>query len=113
VLTVVVAYATSDLGGVWRFGRLASLHTYASRAAAYAQGIFVMTLFLFGLNRWLLAAMVAISVAAYCEELAIIFWALPEWRADVRGLYWLLARGNVREGEGLRERTTSVKGESK
>ena len=108
LLTVVVAYAASDLGALWRFGRLASLHTYASRAAAYAQGIFVMTLFLFGFNRWLLAAMVAISVAAYCEELAIIFCVLPEWRADVRGIYWL-----VREGPGLRARSTATNGECK
>ena len=96
LITVVVAYAAADLGALWRFGRLASLHTYSSRAAAYAQGIFVMALFVFGFNRWLLAAMVTISVAAYCEELAVLAWALPEWRANVRGLYWLLREGECR-----------------
>jgi CDP-diacylglycerol--glycerol-3-phosphate 3-phosphatidyltransferase len=108
LLTVVIAYAAADLGALWRFGRLASLHTYSSRAAAYAQGILVMTLFLFGFNRWLLAAMVTISVAAYCEELAILAWALPDWRADVRGLYWL-----VRERQHLHEGTMPVTGECK
>jgi CDP-diacylglycerol--glycerol-3-phosphate 3-phosphatidyltransferase len=99
LLTVVVAYAAAALAGFWRLGRLASLHTYSSRTAAYAQGIFVMALFLFGFNRLLLAAMVTISVAAYCEELAILAWVLPEWRSDVRGLYWLLREEHRPNGE--------------
>lgn len=82
-------YLEIDAGALWRYGKLTSFHTYAARAAAYAQGIFVMTLFFCGYRAWLMHLMVAISLAAYCEEIAIIL-RMRQWRADVRGLYWLI-----------------------
>ena len=42
--------------------------------------------------------MVAVSLAAYFEEIAIIAWVLPQWRADVRGRYWLLAKPAREDG---------------
>jgi cardiolipin synthase (CMP-forming) len=93
--TVIGFYVLSDLTALWRYGRLASFHTYLARAAAYAQGIFIMTLFIWGLQPWMLWAMVALSVAAYCEEIAITAWILPTWRANVRGIYWLMQEGRA------------------
>jgi phosphatidylglycerophosphate synthase len=90
---VVSLYLTIDVAALWQFGRIASLHTYLSRIAAYMQGIFIMTLLIWGYQVWTLRAMVAISIAAYCEELVIILRVLPEWRANVRGLWWLLRQG--------------------
>ena len=90
LLIVVGFYLASDLAAFWRYRRLASFHTYLARAAAYAQGIFVMTLFIWGYHGWMLRVTVALSVAAYCEEIVIIGWILPGWRANVRGLYWLI-----------------------
>ena len=37
---------------LWRYGRVSSFHTYLSRAAAYAMGIFIMDLFLIGFHVW-------------------------------------------------------------
>jgi CDP-diacylglycerol--glycerol-3-phosphate 3-phosphatidyltransferase len=91
--TVVSLYVMSDIAALWRFGRIASLHTYLSRAAAYTQGVFIMTRFIWGYQEWLLRSMVAISVAAYSEELVIILRVLPEWRVNVRGLWWLRRKG--------------------
>jgi hypothetical protein len=33
--------------------------------------------------------MLAVTVAAYVEELVLVA-LLPVWKADVRGLYWVL-----------------------
>lgn len=88
-------YVASDLAALRRYRRLASFHTYLSRVAAYAQGIFVMTLFIWSYQEWMLRLMVAISVAAYCEEIAIVTWILPEWRANVRGILWLEREGRA------------------
>lgn len=72
-----------------RYGRLTSFHTYAVRASAYALGIFIMSLFLWGLQPWLLYFAAALSILGNLEELAIIA-LLPKWEPDVRGLYCVL-----------------------
>jgi CDP-diacylglycerol--glycerol-3-phosphate 3-phosphatidyltransferase len=71
------------------YGRLSSFHTYMSKAAGYLLGIFIGVLFMFGLQTWLLYVAVAVSVAGNLEELALLR-LLPEWRTDVRGVYWVL-----------------------
>ncbi|HUN59315.1 MAG TPA: CDP-alcohol phosphatidyltransferase family protein [Candidatus Binataceae bacterium] len=90
LISIVGCYLLSDAAALMRYGRLASLHTYLARGAAYAQGIFIMTLFIWGYQQWMLPVLVTLSIAAYCEEIAIIAWMLPTWRANVRGIYWLL-----------------------
>jgi CDP-diacylglycerol--glycerol-3-phosphate 3-phosphatidyltransferase len=92
---VIGLYVLSDAAALTRYGRLASFHTYLSRAAAYAQGIFVITLFLWGCQEWMLRVLVALSIAAYFEEIAIIVWMLPKWRANVRGIYWLMREARI------------------
>jgi CDP-diacylglycerol--glycerol-3-phosphate 3-phosphatidyltransferase len=88
---VVVLYAIEMLAALVRYGRLSSFHTVLVRVAAYLQGIFIMSLFLWGYGAGLFYAMVAISVVAYAEELVLLY-VLPKWTADVRGLYWVLYR---------------------
>jgi len=77
------------IAGLLRYGRIASFHTYAAKATAYVLGFFLATLFLFGFVPLLFAATVVLSVLGSVEELALI-WYLPRWRADVRGLWWVL-----------------------
>jgi CDP-diacylglycerol--glycerol-3-phosphate 3-phosphatidyltransferase len=72
-----------------RYQRLSSFHTYLSKAAAYLLGISIGVLFLWGLPAALLYAAVTASVVANLEELVLI-WLLPQWRPNVRGLYWVL-----------------------
>jgi CDP-diacylglycerol--glycerol-3-phosphate 3-phosphatidyltransferase len=96
--SVVVFYLASDAAAVMRYGKIASFHTLLARAAAYAQGIFIMTLLFGSYREWLMNLMVAVSHAAYFEEIAIIAWVLPQWRADVRGRYWLLAKPAREDG---------------
>jgi phosphatidylglycerophosphate synthase len=91
-LAVVVAlYIGEMLIALVRYGKLSSFHTLLVRVAAYLQGIFVMSLFLWGYWAGIFYAMVAISVLAYSEEFVLLY-VLPKWTADVRGLYWVLRR---------------------
>ncbi len=89
LLVVVFFYVASVIASFYRYGKISSFHTYSSRAAAYAQGIFVMTLFMYGFYGAIFHLMVVVSVAAYLEEF-VILWLLSEWRADVRGAWWVL-----------------------
>jgi len=72
-----------------RYGRLSSFHTYASKAAGYALGFFLAALFLWGLVTPLFYVALVVSLSASAEELALL-WFLPQWRADVRGLWWVM-----------------------
>jgi phosphatidylglycerophosphate synthase len=93
---VIALYLLEAAGALWRYGRISSFHTILVRVAAYAQGIFIMSLFLWGYTAWVLYAMTAISVFAYLEEIVLLF-LLPDWIADVRGIYWVISRPRMPE----------------
>ena len=88
---IVALYVLEAAGALWRYGRISSFHTILVRIAAYAQGIFVMSLFLWGYVAWVLYTMTALTMLAYGEEIVLLF-LLPEWTTDVRGIYWVLSR---------------------
>jgi phosphatidylglycerophosphate synthase len=72
-----------------RYGRLSSFHTYASKAAGYALGIFLGVLFLSGFSAPLFHAAVVLSALSSAEEV-VLLRLLPGWRSDVRGLWWVV-----------------------
>jgi len=87
--TVIGLWASEYLLALLRYGRVSSFHTYAAKIAGYALGIFIGVLFVFGYFPWLLYLAAGLSVAGNLEEFALLA-VLPEWRADVRGLWWVL-----------------------
>lgn len=90
-LSIVVSlYAIEILAALFRYGKISSFHTIVNRIAAYSQGIFLMSLFLWGYRGWLFHTMIAVTIVASLEEF-LLLGVLPEWRSDVRGLYWVLA----------------------
>jgi cardiolipin synthase len=87
---IVALYVLEAAGALWRYGKISSFHTILVRISAYAQGIFVMSLFLWGYSAWVLYTMTVVTVLAYGEEIVLLF-LLPEWTTDVRGIYWVLS----------------------
>lgn len=83
------SWVTEAVAALVRYGRLSSFHTYVCKVAGYLLGIFIGTLFIFGFVPWLLYFAVAVSVLGNLEELVLLA-LLPEWRADVRGLWWVI-----------------------
>ena len=82
-------WVLEDLLALARYGRLSSFHTYLSKVVANLLGFFIGWLFLFGFEPWMLYLAAGTSIIASLEELALL-GVLPEWRADVRGLWWVL-----------------------
>ncbi len=80
--------------GWLRYGKLTSFHAYTIRVSVYGFGIFIMSLFLWGLQPWLLYVASALNILGNVESL-IIMALLPEWTSDVRGLYWVLQKRKV------------------
>ena len=90
--TAVGLWLLEDVLALLRYGRLSSFHTYLSKIVANLLGLFIGWLFLFGFEPWLLYLAAGASIVASIEELALLR-ALPQWRADVRGLWWVLRGG--------------------
>jgi cardiolipin synthase (CMP-forming) len=91
LLALVALYVAEVVAALWRYGRISSFHTILIRVAAYVQGVFLISLFLWGYNAWIFRLMVTFSAAALIEEL-VMLCLLPQYRSDVRGLYWVLPR---------------------
>ena len=87
--TAVGLWALEDVLALARYGRLSSFHTYLSKVVANLLGFFIGWLFLFGFEPWMLYLAAGTSIVASLEELALLR-VLPEWRTDVRGLWWVL-----------------------
>ena len=82
-------WAAENVVALLRYGRLSSFHTYLSRIAAYAMGFFIGLLFLTGFHAWLMYVAVGLLTAATVEEF-VLLGLLPTWRADVRGVWWVI-----------------------
>lgn len=85
----VAAWLLQNLFACLRYGRLSSFHTRLSKAAGVLLGLCIAVLFVFGLQPWLLWLAVLTSICASAEELWLLV-LLPQWRADVPGIAWLL-----------------------
>jgi len=90
VLIVAVFYLAEIVAAVVRYGKLSSFHTLLDRVAAYAGGIFVMSLFLWGYHGWLFQLTVLVYVVSLIEELILIS-ILPAWKTDVGNIFRVLA----------------------
>lgn len=73
---------------LFRYGQLSSFHTWLSKVAGFLLVLFVVLLFVDGFVPWLLHLAIGLSVLASIEEYLLIA-ALPQWRANVRGIWWL------------------------
>jgi CDP-diacylglycerol--glycerol-3-phosphate 3-phosphatidyltransferase len=73
-----------------KFGKMTSFHTYAAKAAAVLQGVFLILLFFLPNPLYeLFYAAAFVTAFELIEEIIITLW-LPEWRTNVKGLYWIL-----------------------
>lgn len=91
-VTVMIGFwAAEHCVALLRYGRLTSFHTDIARIGTYVVATFVMSVFIWGLQPWLLYVAAGIGVLSSIEELLMTF-LLPEWRANTRGLYWVLAQ---------------------
>ncbi len=87
--TAAVLWLLEDAVALLRYGRLSSFHTYLSKIAANALGIFVGVLFVIGFHAWLFYLAIGVTILSAVEEIVLVA-VLRQWRTDVRGLWWVL-----------------------
>jgi len=92
IIVLASLFALQTVIAFVKYGRMTSFHTYAAKIAAVAQGIFLILLFFLPepLYQLFYAAML-ITTLELIEEIIITF-LLPTWKANVKGLYWIIKR---------------------
>jgi CDP-diacylglycerol--glycerol-3-phosphate 3-phosphatidyltransferase len=73
-----------------RYRKPTSFHTYLAKLAAVCQAAFlILAFFLPDPPRALFYIAVTVTALDLIEEIVMIL-LLPEWKADVKGIYWIL-----------------------
>ena len=79
-------YLLQKIVALLKFHKITSFHTTFARINAYMQGIFIMTLFLFGFQGFIFYPTVLVSVYTYSEEILLVL-ILKEPRSNVGGIF--------------------------
>ncbi len=72
-----------------KFGRISSLHTYATKIGGYMQGVFFFVLFIYDFIPIFFYIVMIWGIISILEMI-VIQLIIPEMRSNVKGLYWVL-----------------------
>ena len=76
----------------YKYGKTTNFHTYLAKAAALAQGVFLLlTFFMEKPIPVLFYAAALITFLQLIEEI-IIVWMLPVWDVNQKGIYWVIKK---------------------
>jgi CDP-diacylglycerol--glycerol-3-phosphate 3-phosphatidyltransferase len=78
-----------------QYGKISNFHTYAAKCAALLQGTFLILLFFLPQPPEILFYIAfAVTAIDLIEEIILVI-LLREWKANVKGLYWLLRSKDI------------------
>ena len=94
LLFLLSLFVIQVISAFTRYRAITSFHTYLAKLAAVFQGVFLILAF-FTPEPILLLFYMAVAVTALdlLEEIVLTFM-LPEWKANVKGIYWVLKQRN-------------------
>jgi len=95
IYVVVGAWLLAHCASLWRYGRLASFHTWLIRIGIAAFHLFAVALFIFGYQPWLLYLAGILSLLGVVEHFVLLA-ALPHWTPDIPGGIFHLFRQRKR-----------------
>jgi CDP-diacylglycerol--glycerol-3-phosphate 3-phosphatidyltransferase len=92
VFLVILAglYLLQIVLALYRYGKMTAFHTVLAKGAAISQAVFLLALFFSPEVPKLLFYAAAVLTALDLAEEIVLVLRLREWKADVKGLYWLL-----------------------
>jgi phosphatidylglycerophosphate synthase len=100
VIIILTLYFSQMAVALIRYRKLSSFHSYLAKLATLFQGLFMIVLFLFGYpSYFLFYTAFGITILDLIEEI-ILVGMLPVWKANVKGIYWvLMERKNAKIGK--------------
>jgi phosphatidylglycerophosphate synthase len=94
VAGLLALFGIQTVAALIAYKKVTSFHTYLAKTAAVAQaGFFISAFFGFQFSQWLFVLATLITAAQLIEEIVLVI-LLPEWKTDVKGLYWVLRSRN-------------------
>lgn len=75
-----------------RYGKISGFHTYAAKVAAILQGVFLILFFFLPEPVYPLFYLTIIITAIDLAEEIVLVLLLPQWAANVKGLFWVLRK---------------------
>ena len=89
VLIAIFLYLLTISISLFRYGKISSFHTYLSKLSALLMVFVFIQLFFFSFHKFTFVFSFVIYIISALEEL-IILMINPNFKTDVKGLYWLM-----------------------
>ena len=90
LITLFGLFLIQLVSALLKYGKVSSFHTYLAKIAAVITGIFLLSVFFFkDIIYPLFYAAWIVTAIELIEETALVF-LLSRWKANVKGLYWVL-----------------------
>jgi len=83
-------YAIQNVMALIRYKKISGFHTYLAKISAILQGVFFILLFFLPEPLYVLFYVAAVLTAIELTEEIFLVYYLPEWKANVKGIYWVL-----------------------
>lgn len=91
LITVMLSlFLLQNLVAILKYRKITSFHTYLAKISAILQGLFLIPAFFLSEPIPILFYIAAIVTTLELIEEIILVIILPEWKANVRGLYWVI-----------------------
>jgi phosphatidylglycerophosphate synthase len=90
IYTLLVLFVIQNIFALFRYRKMTSFHTYLAKASALLQGIFFILLFFLPRPVYELFYVAAVITGLELVEEILMVLYLPVWRANIKGLFWLL-----------------------
>ena len=91
-ITLFALLVLQNIFALIRYRKITSFHTYLAKLAAILQGVFLILSFFLPEPNVYLFYIAAIVTAIELIEETILVTHLPVWKANVKGLYWVLKK---------------------
>ena len=92
VIILISLYVIQNVLALIRYHKISSFHTYSAKVAAVLQGSFLILMFLLPQPvLWLFYVAAICTMIDLIEEI-ILTLVIPKWKANVKGLYWVLKK---------------------
>lgn len=85
-------YALQNILALVKYHKTTSFHTYLAKIAALLQGMFLILIFFLAKPFMPLFYIAVLFTALDLIEEVILVIMLTEWKADIKGLYWLMKK---------------------
>jgi cardiolipin synthase len=92
LITLLLLFVVQTIFALVRYKKISSFHTYLAKSAAILQGIFFILIFLLPEPLYFLFYVAAVVTGIELLEEIILVALLPQWEANVKGLFWVLKR---------------------